>query len=220
MFCDFNFFQHQKIYVRTFGQCSFGCISLFQWIWERIWFWSVFDFSVIWKDTEAKIGGIDVLFHPLKNERISEYNQFFTKLPFAFCLFVTGVCLFVCEAHPRFWEVSYGVWLLSAWREGEEDEVVWGVMVEERGGRALRWWCGCLLVIHQCCGAVCESVAVCYGGGWHRCVVVIEGGWHQLTGALFCEGRHRCRWFFFFFFSFSFLLFFIFFYFFYFFNFF
>jgi len=47
--------------------------------------------------------------------------------------------------------------------EGEEDEVVWGVVVEEcheGGGRALRW---CIM-----CGWT-----MCLGGSMHRCCGVV-----------------------------------------------
>ena len=102
---------------------------------------------------EAKIWEIDVLFHLLKNERISEYIQFFTKLPFA--------CL---------WGEVMGLGCGEGWSCVEV--VVWLFV------RVLR--CGCLLVMHRC-GVVCECCGVmCYKGGWHRCAVVMRGGWHRL----------------------------------------
>jgi len=116
----------------------------------------------------AKIWEIDVLFHLLEMERISEYIQFFTKLPFA-CLWgeVMGLGLGCGEG----WScVEMVVWLFV---------------------RVLRW--GCLLVMHWC-SAVCywggwHRCAVVMRGDGTSALLLWEGDdTGYVTGAFFCEG--------------------------------
>ena len=86
-----------------------------------------------------------------------------TKLNLKWCKqAMTDACLVICEceaclwmSNSSTWEVSYGVWLLSA--EGEEDEVVWGVVVVMRG----------VVVVVRGVAGLCLGMAL----GWHRCSV-------------------------------------------------
>jgi len=92
--------------------CSFESVPLFQSICESGFSFGTCSISVIWRDMRATIWGMGVLFHPLKNERISGYIYYFTKLPFT-CLWDEVMGLGCGERWPC---VEVVVWLL--WRDG------------------------------------------------------------------------------------------------------
>ena len=139
---------------------------------------------------ERRFEGFNNFFIHDRCRRLASIIEHFTILPSFLC----------SHAVLREW-CWVMVWLLSA--EGEEDEVVWGVVVIVRGVAVVLW-----VVLRWCCKGCWRG---CDGDGtgvdgWHRCCDFEREGWHRLRNrCLVFKGarhwlRHRCRWCLFFFF--------------------